>query len=235
MDTKKSLGIILGGVLLLLAAGSYRWWIAKPETPTETSEVNEPEAPVTAAPPGPERRFQHAVRAAAPRVASVRTPSQPASPAQKLFVEWKGTWYAAELLASANGTNYIHYSGYGSAWDEWVTPERMRYADAESALPENPGTQQDSTLAQTVRMTPKPGDPIILSGNTVSEPQTDFAPLVQGRPAKGDLLVEWGKKWWPAEVLKQDGASYLIRYKGYDESWDEWVTLERIGHYTGAE
>jgi hypothetical protein len=298
MDANKSLRIILGGVLLLLAAGSLRWRMAKPETPAETPAFNEP-AMVMLQRPG--KRFQPAVRAASPRVASPRTPNQPALPTQNLLVEWKGTWYAAELLASANGSHYIHYSGYGPEWDEWVTPDRMRFADAESAPPENPAPQKDSSPAQTVRMTPEPGEPVVLYGGqwwraevlktegdksliryvgygaewdewvgpdrfkvyseedartsaatvtltfpviesptvsdsvTVSEPQLDFAPLVQGRPAQGDLLVEWGKKWWPAEILKQDGASYLIHYKGYDNSWDEWVSLERIGHYTGAE
>src|SRR5262245_61000072 len=126
MDANKSVRIILAGVLLLLAAASLRWWMAKPESPAEPPAVPEPETRVTAA-QKPGKQYQPSVRPVSPRVASARASKEPAPPAQKLFVEWKGTWYAAELLHSANGSHYIHYSGHGSEWDEWVTPERMRY------------------------------------------------------------------------------------------------------------
>jgi hypothetical protein len=59
------------------------------------------------------------------------------------------------------------------------------------------------------------------------------SPKVQGQPAAGDLLVQWGQQWWPAEVVRQDGSSYLIHYKGYGDQWDEWVTPERLGLFSG--
>ena len=43
-----------------------------------------------------------------------------------------------------------------------------------------------------------------------------------------------GKQLSPAEILKQEGASYFIHYKGYGTNWDEWVTLERLGVHSGA-
>jgi hypothetical protein len=296
MNPNKSKRIILGGVALVLALGTIRWWTSKTEAPARTATIVEPEALV--APPRPGVRSQPAARSASPKVASARTPKQPSSPPQqRLFVEWKGTWYAAEILSSSTGSNFIRYSGYGPEWDEWVTPERMRYSDPLSAPPQNPSTPADSSPAQAARMTPEPGDPVVLWGNqwwraevlktegdksliryvgygaewdewvgtdrfkvyseddarnstataaltypftltetaSVPEPDVSFSPLVQGRPAQGDLLVEWGKQWWPAEILKQEGASYFIRYKGYGTNWNEWVTLERLGIYSGLE
>lgn len=48
-------------------------------------------------------------------------------PAKKaVMVEWKGTWYPAEILKTEGGKFLIHYLGYGSEWDEWVTAERVR-------------------------------------------------------------------------------------------------------------
>jgi hypothetical protein len=70
---------------------------------------------------------------------------------------------------------------------------------------------------------------------TLPEPEINASKFVQGSPSNGDLLVQWGNMWWPAEILKQEGSSYLIHYKGYGTNWDEWVTLQRVGHYTGAE
>ena len=40
--------------------------------------------------------------------------------------------------------------------------------------------------------------------------------------------VEWGGQWWPAEILKQQKDRYYISYPGWEASWNEWVTKERI-------
>lgn len=42
------------------------------------------------------------------------------------------------------------------------------------------------------------------------------------------VQVEWGKKWWAAEVLKVENGKYFIHYTGWEARWDEWVTSERI-------
>lgn len=45
----------------------------------------------------------------------------------------------------------------------------------------------------------------------------------------GDKIeVEWGGKWWKAEVLKVEKDFAFIHYDGYGPEWDEWVTKERI-------
>ena len=49
---------------------------------------------------------------------------------QKVQVEWKGTWYASTILEVGSGANAgkykIHYDGWGSEWDEWVPPSRIK-------------------------------------------------------------------------------------------------------------
>jgi len=299
MKPNKSLRFVLSGMLLVLGAATLGWWLSRPETPATTVTNFESEAPVVVAPRRPGVRFQPAVRSGSARISNQPTPASQ----EKLCVEWKGTWYSAEILASSNGSNYIRYSGYGPEWDEWVTAERMRYSSPLEAPPQNTSTPTDVPPAQDVRMTPEPGDSVVLWGNrwwraevlqtegdksliryvgygaewdewvgadrfkvyseedarnsaatatltysvtapeavtipeavTAPEPEINRSSLVQGSPAQGDLLVEWGSFWWPAEILKQEGASYLIHYKGYGTNWDEWVTLERVGFYSGAE
>src|SRR5262249_16006418 len=44
----------------------------------------------------------------------------------------------------------------------------------------------------------------------------------------GAVEVEWGNKWWAAEVLRSNGSLTLIHYRGWDSSWDEWVPSTRI-------
>ena len=42
------------------------------------------------------------------------------------------------------------------------------------------------------------------------------------------VKVEWKGSWWDALVREVSGNQYLIHYVGFDSSWDEWVTVERI-------
>ncbi len=41
-------------------------------------------------------------------------------------VEWKGKWYPAKILKQENGKFFIHYEGFDSSWDEWVTESRIK-------------------------------------------------------------------------------------------------------------
>lgn len=41
-------------------------------------------------------------------------------------VEWSGTWWKATVLDVNGADTLIRYDGYGSSWDEWVTPPRIR-------------------------------------------------------------------------------------------------------------
>jgi hypothetical protein len=200
----------------------------------------------------------------------------PKPPPQVLHVEWRGNWYPAEILNSSGSSNFIRYVGYGPEWDEWVSPDRMRYQPVDK-----PATTTPESPAEPVRMQPLPGDLVVKWGNrwwraeviqtqgdksliryigytadddewvtpdrikTFSAedadpppeppvvPQSIQEPVVHGSPAKGDLLVQWGGQWWPAEILQSQGTNYFIRYKGYGPEWDEWITPERMGLYEG--
>jgi hypothetical protein len=41
-------------------------------------------------------------------------------------VLWGGTWWKAKVLEKKDGKLYIHYVGWDSSWDEWITPDRYR-------------------------------------------------------------------------------------------------------------
>jgi len=50
----------------------------------------------------------------------------------EIEVEWKGNWWPATVLKKDGEKTQIHYIGYGSEWDEWVTPERIRPLNADA-------------------------------------------------------------------------------------------------------
>ncbi len=44
----------------------------------------------------------------------------------KVMVKWNDKWYPSTILQVGEGKYKIHYDGYESSWDEWVTPARMK-------------------------------------------------------------------------------------------------------------
>ena len=66
---------------------------------------------------------------------SARPPSKPgtkrdAAPvppdATAVEVFWGSRWYDATILKRDGERAFIHYDGWGSSFDEWVTPDRLR-------------------------------------------------------------------------------------------------------------
>jgi hypothetical protein len=53
-------------------------------------------------------------------------------PGQKVQVSSGGQWYASTVIEGGRGTYKVRYDGWGSAWDEWVAPSRIRTPHGEA-------------------------------------------------------------------------------------------------------
>ncbi|MBF0460895.1 MAG: hypothetical protein HQL87_05810 [Magnetococcales bacterium] len=40
--------------------------------------------------------------------------------------------------------------------------------------------------------------------------------------------VSWKGKWYPSKILEISGSRMLIHYDGFESSWDEWVSMDRV-------
>lgn len=47
-------------------------------------------------------------------------------------------------------------------------------------------------------------------------------------PVGKNVQVEWNGKTYPAAIKEAKNGFHYIHYTGYDNSWDEWVTYDRI-------
>lgn len=45
---------------------------------------------------------------------------------QRIEANWKGTWYKATVIDKSGSKSLVHYVGYDSSTDEWVTADRLR-------------------------------------------------------------------------------------------------------------
>jgi hypothetical protein len=59
----------------------------------------------------------------------------PAGATAAVEVEWRGSWFAAEVLRVNGRSSLIHYSGWSDSWDEWVSPDRIRPAATARGVP----------------------------------------------------------------------------------------------------
>ena len=51
----------------------------------------------------------------------------------------------------------------------------------------------------------------------------------KSRRAVGDPIeVKWKAGWWAASIIDLRDGELKVRYKNYDEQWDEWVPYDRI-------
>jgi beta-lactamase regulating signal transducer with metallopeptidase domain len=88
---------------------------------------------------------------AAPASSSTTSSSPAAPPAEKAEIEvlWEGKWWPATVLKKDGDRTQIHYVGYASRWDEWVTKERIRPLK-ESAASDDPARAAAEHAAQLV-------------------------------------------------------------------------------------
>jgi hypothetical protein len=61
------------------------------------------------------------IRRAAPDV-----PLSSGKTGQKVAIEWHGSWWDGQIIATRSGLFKVHYAGWGAEWDEWVEPARLR-------------------------------------------------------------------------------------------------------------
>jgi len=136
----------------------------------------------------------------------------------RLEVEWKGTWYKAEILETKDGAYKIRYDGFSSAWDEWVQPARMRRNAAAAPTPEKDTAVQDTVTQNSAEQDADPSTPLTtaLPKLVPLAPKPGFimgrAVFANGKPVPNFLATAQG---WASEIHL--GPSGTIPTLGQDE------------------
>lgn len=154
-----------------------------------------------------------------------------------VLCEWRGRWWPATILAELPGGQYlIHYDGYSSSWDETVNASRLalrsakvpRAARASSSLVVGVVVVAVIVVVGLATAVMFRGVSSSPSRSATSAPAVYAAPgqLVLGQA----VVVRWSGQWWNATVigLHADGR-VRVHYDGWASTWDEDVTLNRVG------
>lgn len=157
----------------------------------------------------------------------------PAAPAytvgQAVQVEWRGSWYAAHILAvEPAGTYRIHYDGWSDSWDESVPPARIRVGGAPAAAPPPEATAPAAPAPAAPGTCPDPAGTVPNSGGTADPGGTQPPSAAAVAPCTA-LQVSWNNKWYHAVALAANPDGTLrIHYPGWAASWDENAVLTRV-------
>lgn len=146
---------------------------------------------------------------------------------EKAEVSWSGGWYNATVLEIGEGRYKIRYDGWGSEWDEWVTPSRMRTAGggAVGAPPVAPRPAVPAT-PPTPASPAKPAAPAApASASKPVPPREPVAPATPTKPAPPPPTPAAPK---PAPAPKILSTSPVGRYAC--RTWDA-SQVNRVGEF----
>lgn len=57
---------------------------------------------------------------------------------------------------------------------------------------------------------------------------------MQAQKVNEAVEIESSGAWYPGKILKAEGDKYFITYEGWSDSFDEWVTVERLRNFKTA-
>ena len=137
----------------------------------------------------------------------------------------------AKLMISGEETN-IQQKPEVVIRDAEIKDDRLYgYAYAHPKLGEGPvstSTIQNLTYDERATAKVETRNTVYVVGPTGWKERPGNHPFNHHFSAGQQVKVEWKGSWWDALVREVSGNQYLIHYVGFDSSWDEWVTVERI-------
>lgn len=182
----------------------------KPAVPPKPAVAGTPVAPATGAPAAP---------GAVTPVAQEKIPHD-----GNVEVKWGGLWFKATIIKHDGPELFlVQYERRPVSQAEWVTEDRMRAIgstrDIPYASPNPPGV--------------KPAiPPKVVAKPPAGAPATAPPPGALAVGSKAE--VKLGENWRPATILKQEGGKSFVKYDNADDSFNEWVTPDRMRALGGA-
>ena len=153
---------------------------------------------------------------------------------ESLGINWDSEINYKELakLMISGEENYIQQKPEVVIRDAEIKDDRLYgYAYAHPKLGEGPvstSTIQNLTYDERATAKVETINTVYVVGPTGWKERPANHPFNHHFSAGQQVKVEWKGSWWDALVREVSGSQYLIHYVGFDSSWDEWVTVERI-------
>lgn len=167
-------------------------------------------------------------------------------------IEWNGSQFDGLVLEGPNpqGNCLVSYDGWDETWNEWVAINRIAPLVGAVPAPTTVAANCPVGAARQIEWNGSQWDGTILEGpNAAGECYVTYdgwdaswnewvtvdriAPVAATAAdcAVGkELEISWGDRWWAGTILDgpNDAGQCFVTYAGWDASWNEWVTLDRL-------
>ena len=140
-------------------------------------------------------------------------------------VEWKNSWYKAQILEAGDGKYKIRYDGYSESWDEWVDNSRIRARGSSSNTSSNESDGkniQDQNSSEKDESSGASGSSALPAGKYSCGVYLSFFTLTQYILLEGDgtytTLKTNGEKRGSGKYSYKSGSS-RIEFSGNLSTW----------------
>jgi hypothetical protein len=157
-----------------------------------------------------------------------------------------GKVYNATILDVKDGKYLVHYDGFNSTDDVWLTADLIQKAAKVGATAEMYATdgkwyrgrlmeiannrfrfRLDNYAAAADQWITREQFRTLAAEESTALRQPEPKPA--GSFERGTKIeILWGGKWYPGNVTERRGEEIKVHYEGWADSWDEWVKRDRV-------
>lgn len=156
--------------------------------------------------------------------------------------DYRGAWYKSKITDEKDGKYHVHFFGWSSSWDEWVTPDKIRYSN-DYDFGREVEAEQNGVWYKALLIDSRYGTEYLVAYVGYDEDEWvkkeriretgsswSWSYRIGGGGGGGGKTVEVadGKKWRRAQVLKRRNKEVYVHYEGFDDVWNEWVSVDKI-------
>jgi hypothetical protein len=150
--------------------------------------------------------------------------------------DYRGAWYKSKIVEFDNsgGKYQVHFFGWDEAWDEWVTPDKIRYSD-DYEFGREVEVSQNGVWYQALLIDSRYGSEHLVTYVGYNEDEwvkddriREIGSGWSYRRGSNVVEVQDGKKWRRAQILKRRYREVYVHYEGFDDVWNEWISEDKI-------
>jgi len=151
--------------------------------------------------------------------------------------DYRGVWYRSKITDVDNEKYLVHFFGWSDSWDEWVTAERIRYADNDEFGREVEVSQNGRWYQAVIVDERYNREHLVLYTDDDGEAKEEWVLNdrlreinSRGYSRRDGRLVEvlYGDKWVKAQILKRRPGEVYVHYVGESDIWNKWISTDKV-------
>lgn len=150
--------------------------------------------------------------------------------------DYRGVWYRSKIIDIESEKYRVHFFGWSDSWDEWVTAEKIRYADNEEFGSEIEVSENGRWYRAIIADERYNREHLVLYTDDDGAEKEEWVlndrlrEIGSGGDRRDGRLVEvlYGDKWVEAQILKRRPGEVYVHYVGESDIWNKWISADKV-------